>query len=215
MARPSPFDLLFASVAQDRFPVLRDSLAAVGRDPRDRDAFVMTREAIQLVRELRPEGGVGEAIDQLVALVHHAYLFWASGMRVVELDAGSLERLVDGGSASVAGASTGAVYAQLPELRVWAQVIEGERHEPMDGCFVHETPAAELRVLGVFGIHPGRDGFSVVEAVGPRAANLARADGAPLFAPTLPGGSTAGLHSIAGEEELLELGWRARERAHG
>ena len=213
MLRPTPFDLLFSSLAPDRFSALRASLGEAGRDPRDRDAFLMTREAIQLVRELRPEGGVGEAIDQLVALVHHAYLFWLAGMPVIQLDAESLIRLLARQDARPADGVAGALYAQLPELRMWAQVVEGEPHEPMDGCFVHETPSGGLRVLGVFGVHPGRDGFSVVEAVGPRAATLARPDGTPLFAPTLPGGGAAGLHSIAGGEELLELGWRARERA--
>ena len=46
-------------------------------------------------------------------------------------------------------------------------------------------------------------------------SKLARDDGSPLFAPTLPGGKAAGLHSIAGEEELLELGWRTRSTAAG
>ena len=35
-------------------------------------------------------------------------------------------------------------------------------------------------------------------------------DGSPLFGPRLAGGDVAGLHSIAGREELLELGWRLR-----
>jgi hypothetical protein len=65
-----------------------------------------------------------------------------------------------------------------------------------------------LRVLGVFGIHRDREGFSVVEAAGPRRSGLARADGSRLFDPLLPGGRAAGLFSISGEEELLELGWR-------
>jgi hypothetical protein len=43
---------------------------------------------------------------------------------------------------------------------------------------------------------------------GDRPEALARPDGSALFAPTLPGGSAAGLYSITGEEELLELGWR-------
>jgi hypothetical protein len=66
-------------------------------------------------------------------------------------------------------------------------------------------------VLGVFGMNRERDGFSVVEASGPRAHNLARPDGSALFGPVMPGGDAAGLHSIAGAEELLELGWRARK----
>jgi hypothetical protein len=69
-------------------------------------------------------------------------------------------------------------------------------------------PEGSLRVLGVFGIHPERQGFSVVEATGERPLLLRRADGSDLFAPTLPGGKAAGLFSLTGEEELLELGWR-------
>jgi len=212
MPRATPFDLLFSSMAADRFPALRASLGETAADARDRDAFLMNRDAIRLVRELRPEGGVGEAIDQLVALVHHAYLFWAAGMPVVAIDAASLAQMLSP-PVSAGGTGPAALYAQLPELRVWGEVIEGEPHEPMDGCFVHESRPGELRVLGVFGVHQARDGFTVVEAAGPRVERLARADGAALFAPTLPGGTAAGLHSIAGEEELLELGYRARERA--
>jgi hypothetical protein len=68
-----------------------------------------------------------------------------------------------------------------------------------------------LRVLGVFGIHRDREGFSVVEAAGARPVGLARADGSGLFEPTLPGGRAAGLFSISGVEELLELGWRINQ----
>jgi hypothetical protein len=66
-------------------------------------------------------------------------------------------------------------------------------------------------VLGVFGIHPERQGFSVVETVGERPLALVRSDGAELFAPTLTGGRAAGLFSITGEEELLLLGWLTRK----
>jgi hypothetical protein len=70
-----------------------------------------------------------------------------------------------------------------------------------------------LRVLGVFGIHHDREGFSVVEAAGPRPVGLAREDGSGLFEPTLPGGKAAGLFSVSGMEELLELGARSWELA--
>ena len=89
-----------------------------------------------------------------------------------------------------------------------------------DEGFLHQAAvlqgsqrASELRVLGVFGLRPERQGFSVVEATGPRPANLRRPDGTALFAPVLPGGSVARLHSLVGAEELLELGWRARQLA--
>ena len=200
--RLSPFELVFGRLAEERFPSLRSALDGV--EPTDRDAFIMTRDAIQLVRDLRPDDGIGEAIDQLVALVHHAYLFWAAGQVVVDVDAAILDSSVD------AGAPAPAWYARFPERRVWAQVVEGAAHEPLDGCFAHSHAGDSLRVLGVFGLHPDRPGFSVVEAAGPRPVGLARETGEPLFAPRMDGGGAAGLRSIAGEGELLELGWRAR-----
>ena len=212
MTRPTPFDLVFERVAEQRFPALRDALARDGHDPRDRDAFLMTREAVELVRELRPDEGVGEAIDQLVALVHHAYLLWNAGVLTLSIPDAGLASLVASRPDLPAGDADipPAYYAQLPPRRMWAEVLEGQPHEPLDGCFVHATPAGEIRVLGVFGVHPERMGFSVVEASGPLAPALARPDGAPLFTPMLAGGEAAGLHSIGGEEELLELGWRTR-----
>ena len=47
----------------------------------------------------------------------------------------------------------------------------------------------------------------------PRArarTTLERPDGTALFSPALAGGQAAGLYSIVGAEELLELGWRTR-----
>ena len=212
MVRPTPFDLVFERLAEERFPALREALARDGHDPRDRDAFLMTREAVELVRELRPDEGVGEAIDQLVALVHHAYLLWSAGALTLTIPDTGLATLVAARPDLPAADADipPAYYAQLPPRRMWAEVVEGQPHEPLDGCFVHAAPAGAIRVLGVFGVHPDRMGFSVVEAAGPLAAQLARPDGAALFAPRLQGGAAAGLHSIAGEEELLELGWRTR-----
>jgi hypothetical protein len=86
----------------------------------------------------------------------------------------------------------------------------------LDGWFqYHEPEAGLLRVLGVFGIHPDRPGFSVVEVSGRRPVGLARPDGSTVFSSTLPGGASAGLSSLAGEEELLELGWRVAELEAG
>jgi len=205
--RPTPFDLVFGRIADERFPALRDSLQQAV--PTDRDAFLMAPEAIQLVRDLRPEEGIGEAIDQLVALAHHAYLFWAAGRPLIELS----EDLLESRPPSADGTAPAAYYARFPEHRIWAQVIEGASHEPLDGSFVHALPDQSIRVLGVFGLHPDRIGFSVVEVAGPRVETLTREDGTALFAPRLEGGAAAGLRSIAGEEELLELGWRAQATA--
>lgn len=208
MPRPTPFDLVFAPLAEDRFPQIRAALAAAGRDSTDRDAFLMEREAVLLLRELRPDEGLGEGMDQLAALVHHAYVVWDSGVATIDIPPDQLAELLETSPPLPEPAEIPAYYASFPERRIWAEVLAGQAPEPLDGCFVHPVPSGELRVLGVFGLHPERMGFSVVETVGPRPDALAREDGTPLFSPTLPGGAAARLYSLTGGEELLELGWR-------
>jgi hypothetical protein len=207
--RPTPFDLVFDPLADDRFPAIRDALASNGRDPRDRDAFLMEKASVSLVRALRPDDGVGDGMDQLVALVHHAYLFWAGDRWVRTLDRAGLDTLLSADLPPDLSDDTISWYVQLPERRMWAQALEGSAHEPLDGIFVHHAPDGTLRVLGVLGVHDDRDGFTVVEATGARLAGLARPDYAP-FSSVLPGGAAAGLYSIAGAHELIELGWRSQ-----
>jgi len=214
--RPTPFDLVFETAAQSTFPIIQTALDQSGHDPRDRDGFLMLREVVSLLRELRPDEGLGEGIDQLAALVHHGYLFWAGGGHAVRLSSGQLPDILGPASLTDPQPDGPAFYTQLPERRVWAQVIPGDPHEPLDGWFqYHEPEAGLLRVLGVFGIHPDRPGFSVVEVSGRRPVGLARPDGSTVFSSTLPGGASAGLSSLAGEEELLELGWRVAELEAG
>ncbi len=210
MARPTPYDLFLAPIADESFPRIRASLAAAAVDPADRDAFLMDREVVTLIRELRGDKALGEAMDQMVALVHQTYLAWDAGLILVPLTDQATETMLSEprSDAPAAADSPKAYYAQMPERLVWASVVEGEPPEPLDGCFVSRVPDADLRVLGIFGLRPDRAGFSAVEVGGARPGRLARSDGTALFAPTLPGGRAAGLHSITGEEELLELGWR-------
>ena len=204
-----PFDLAFGSLADERFPAIRDALARAGVDPSDRDAFLMQAPVVTLVRDLRPEAGVGEGMDQLVAMVHHGWLYWAAGQPVGTLDRAGLESLLAASGTSINDSPRGAWYLQLPERRLWAQALEGEAHEPLDGLFIHHAPDSALRVLAILGVHPDRGGFTVVEAAGPRPSQWRRPDDSPLFSPLLPGGAAAALHSVAGAPELLELGWRA------
>jgi hypothetical protein len=216
MPRPIPFELVFHRAAESTFPRIAASLAAAGHDAADRDAFLMDREVITLLRDLRPEEGLGEAMDQMVALVHHAYLAWAAGNVTLPIGREAAEELLNQPPSDTGEPKdVGAYYAQLPERMVWASVVENESPEPHDGIFASRAPSGDLRVLGIFGLRPDRAGFSAVEAAGPRVAQLAREDGSPLFAPTLSGGAPAGLRSIVGEAELLELGWRTQDLAAG
>jgi len=211
MPRATPLDLVFQPAAATSFPRIAASLAASGHDPTDRDAFLMDREVITLLRDLRPDEGLGEAMDQMVALVHHAYLTWTAGAVTIPIARDTTEEVLSAVSPDGAEPKeVAAYYAQFPERMIWARVIENEAPEPLDGVFVSRDPQGLLRVLGIFGLRADRPGFSAVEATGPRAPRLTREDGSALFAPALPGAAAAGLRSIIGEEELLELGWRTQ-----
>jgi hypothetical protein len=169
------------------------------------------------IRELRPEEGLGEAMEALAALVHHGYLFWSAGGRIRGIDEPSLTRLVSAGRAvgrpdgpSRRSAIRPSAYIQLPSLAVWGR-LEGGPPEPLDGWFEWGW-GLDLHVLAVLGLSPGRPGFTTVEVNGPRPDRLDRVDGSPLFGPiTTDTGARAGIASVRGEEELLELAWRAEE----
>ncbi len=209
MVRSTPYEFALAPLAEERFPLIRSALAAASRDPADRDAFLMEREAVVLLRELRPDEGLGERMDQLAALVHQGYRFWDAGRVTIDILSEQLPDLLGtGGGTQEVAELPPAYYARFPERRVWAAVLEGQPPEPLDGFFASPANQEELRVLGIFGLHPDRMGFSVVEVAGPRPGTLVREDGTAPFAPVLAGGAAAGLYSLVGAEELLELGWR-------
>jgi hypothetical protein len=211
-SRPTPYDVAFGPPAEERFARIRASLAETGRDPHDLDAFVLDREVGGYLRELVPEEGMGEPVEQHLALLHHAYLYWAEGAWLLRPSQSRTARLL---SADVpaeppegAAGSIRAYYVQFPERLLWAELGPGEPHQPLDGMFVRPWPDGGYFVLAVFGLHPGRDGFAVVDLDGYRTGPLERTDGSALFTPVLPGGAAAGLHSLVGEEELLELAAR-------
>lgn len=208
MDRPTPFDLVFSSLAHEQFPAVEAALASGGVDPRDRDAFLLTLPVMQLLRELRPaDADAGAGVDELTALLHHAYLAWAAGLRGWTIPDAALRGLLARHGAPVSPPPE-AGYIQVPERVVWAALQSPGPWEPMDGCFVHATPGGEWRVLGVFGLHAARAGFTVAEAVGRPGVHSARRDGTPLFVPSLEGGALAGLHALVEPEELVELAGR-------
>jgi hypothetical protein len=210
--RPTPFDLVFDVIARDRFPEVRASLEGSAADPANRDAFLLDRHVVQVLRDIVPDEGVGEAVDQHVALLHNAYLFWQGGQRIVRLTREQTESLLAAPGANGKGQTFPTLYVQFPERTVWAQINEGAPHEPLDGVFVTSV-GDEFRVLGIFGMHPDRVGFSVAEVSGSRLNQEKRADGSALFAPLLPGGAAANLYSVDGAPELVELGARAADAA--
>lgn len=210
--RPTPFDLVFGDAERARLAVLRDAIAASGLDPKPRDRFVLDQYAVAWLSELRPDEGMGEGITEFVAFLHASYLYWAGGEAVVRVESETLDRLLrDPQGLTMKPDDAKPYYVQIPSQRVWSTATAQTGPEPLDGCFVVPVDR-ELAVVAVLGLYPGRPGFTAVEIQGPRPGRLARLDRSALFAPTLPGGAAAGLYSLAGGEELLELAWRVHEQ---
>ncbi len=207
-ARETPFALVMRAMAPERFPALRGGITATERDPRDRDAFLMVREVVELLREIEPDEGLGVGIATMAAFLHQAYLYWTDGEQTWLVDEAALELALRGGPPGAPTAGTApSRYTQLPPLRVWGVPVAAGPAEPLDGWFAFRTDHG-LSVLAIFGVHPGRAGFTAVEVAGPRPADLERPDGSALFSAALPGAERAGLASVVGAEELLELAWR-------
>jgi hypothetical protein len=223
--RPHPFSLVFGELATTRFPAVRDALAG----DRRLEHFLMTPAAIELLHELRPDDGLGDAVDDFVAFVHAAYCYWDDGERTVSLEEAGVRsametgrrRMEDGPGHPRSPLSIldppSSSYVQIAPRILWCQVESSEIHEPIDGWFaipeVGATPASPvLRVVACLGLHPERPGLSVLTAVGTAPISLQRDDGSAPFAPTMEGGSAAGLHSVANTDELLWLAWQCEKQ---
>jgi hypothetical protein len=208
--RPTPFELVFADLATERFGAIRDSLAAANLDPRDANAFALDRQVVLLLRDLVPDDAPEDAPREHLALLRHAFLSWRAGGWTFRLGRSRTMRLLTAGLTPSAGSAAAppAYYIQFPARMLWAELVPEHPHEPLDGLFVHSVAPSEWEVMGIFGVHPDRAGFSVVDAAGPRPPRLQREDGSPPFASVLPGGTTAELFSVVGAEEIIELAAR-------
>lgn len=211
MTRPTPFELVFAPVA-DRLAGLTGAAADVGRDPRDAREFALVPEVQRLLGDLQSPDIVErhpEASEEYLALLHAAYRFDTAGRRVVTTTRAQLEpwlsRLAPAAAPQI---PQGACYVQLPVQWFWAQRGEGEPHEPLDGMFAVASPhGEEVTALAVLGLRAERGGFTQI-TVRARTVDFAEArvlGRAPPFAPLMEGGTTARFRSVASTGELLTL----------
>ena len=166
---------------------------------------------VTLIRDLRGDEALGEAMDQMVALVHHAYLAWDAGLILVPLTDEATEAML---SEPAAGDARGGRPAEGLLRPAAGAAGLGQRRGGRAG-------RAAGRLLREPRARMPTSACSPSSGSGPTAPASARwrwrgrgPAGWPaptaraLFAPALPGGRAAGLRSITGEEELLELGWR-------
>lgn len=211
--QPHPFDIVFGPIAEARFPAVR---TACGDTPA-LDAFLLARPVIELLQDLRPDDGIGEAIDDFVAFVHAAFRYWAVGARTIVLDERVTRALCSPGVPVAAERGSGlpvAMYIQVAPRLVWGQLVDGSAYEPLDGWFAMRE-GDRIDLVACFGVHPGRPGLSVLALGGGLPEPSERDDSTPLFTPTMPGGREAGLHAVAGPNEMLLMAWRAAEYMEG
>jgi hypothetical protein len=202
--RVTPFGLVFHEVGPTSFPAIARALATQGQSSADRDAFVLLEPVAHLVGDLAGTDVQAQEIEAHLVLLHHAFRHWEAGQWVYRLSEAALEKAAAGEMVS-ADPPRDAVYLQLPPGRVWRS--RDDTHpvpEPLDGMFVTrmKNPGV-ISVLGIFGMHRTRPGFSATgvegraderdAAPGERAVRGRRPDGSPLFAPLLTGGAGAGL----------------------
>jgi len=213
--RPTPFALVFGTVARERFPAIADALAHAGASAAQRDAFVLVEPVARLLQDIAPSDATPDEIDAHLRMLHHAYRHWSAGGWVYRIG----ETMLAAAAAQppiVGRLPHPALYLQLPSGKVWRPAEGGAAAEPLDGAFVTETGTpGEMSVLGIFGMHRARPGFSAVAVEGtvdgqePGAGELvvaaARPDGSPPFSAVLQGGPAAGLYSLVTTGELLLL----------
>lgn len=200
--RTHPFELLFGVFREKHFPAIR---AVIGEGV-DVNAFVLAAPALELLRELRPDEGLGDGADDFVALVHAAYLYWRDGEQTTALDEAETRALT---TPHPEPKTRGTRYVQLAPRIFWAQLDPEAAFEPLDGFFAISLDSTTLRLVACFGVHERRPGVSIATVQGSPPVMAKRQDGTQLFAPTMPGGDAAHLHAIAEPDELLLLGWRA------
>lgn len=219
MTRLTPFDLAFADLA-DRFEEVRADAERQQRDPADRGQFASLPAVQRIVDEVAAAELVEAApaaADEYLTLLYAAYHYWAAGRPTLRL---TREALGDALSVRPPAPPTdlpdAAIYVQLPERLVWAQIGPEQPHEPMDGFFVVAgSGGRECTVVAVLGLRSGRGGFSQVAVIA-TPEELAAAPGEardPPFAPVLEGGDRMGLKSVTSPAELLWLAMLATTRA--
>ena len=148
---------------------------------------------------------MGPDVDHLAALVHLAYLHWRHGGWVFRIGREGTIRILEGPHRHPESPSLPAYYLQLPNGLLWGQLGESEPHQPLDGCFVAWGAENHIRTLGVFGLHPDRLGFGVVDPQGTVDQVETTSTTPAPFAPAMDGGQEAGLYSVNHPEDLIRL----------
>lgn len=211
MSRPTPFELVFAELADRHFADIRAEAEQRNQDLRDRGQFASLPTVQRILGEMEEPALVEEAPDaaaEYLSVLYAAFHFWADGHPLYAIDRATLEERLHRGLSGRPPPVRGACYVQLPERLVWARIDANAPHEPIDGLFVVAGPhGREFTVVAILGLRAERGGFSQITAVtAPHEFTTAHAEARhPLLAPVMEGGDRMGLKSVTSAADLLLL----------
>jgi hypothetical protein len=216
MSRPHPFDLVFSHLADTAFPEIR----AEAQDPAmDLSTLARLPSSQRLLGELGSPDLAEEnpaVVGEYLALLFVAYRYWLVDAHTLSVDRDKLGAAIERGPQGTTVVPHDACYVALPEHWCWATIGEGQPHEPLDGMFVVKAKGrAEITIVAILGLRPGREGFSQITVTG-SADDVSAASKEmrnPPFAPLMEGGTEAGFKSVTSEGELLLLAHLALESA--
>jgi hypothetical protein len=225
--RPTPYDIIFAGPGFDeaRFDLIGEQVQA--QSARTATELFMLPAAGMLLRDLLPEdtdeASHRDLVQQVTALLFHAFRYWLHGRRTWEFTEPAARALLDDAGPTddePVRPPAPAGYVQLPRNLLWARVAAEAAPEPVDGFF-WSAPAADegagssrLDLLLALGVRRGRPGISVVDVSVEGAdalqqwADVDARPGGTDFENVLPGGELQGYHALSTRTEVLKLAAR-------
>ncbi len=215
--RRTPFELVFEvdGLAEREFPELREEAERRGVETARRHEFARLERARALLGQLAPDPVDPVALDRYLDVLFHAFNFWSAGHPLFACDAEPVRDLVETGP-DLGGwrprLPHPALYLELPKNLFWAEAMEDQPPEPVEGVFVTREPVEGTRaeLLLVMGMRPERPGLSAAGLTVDLEQTL-EPSGPDLFRSSIPGAELAGLYSLSRSSEavllLLRLLW--------
>ncbi len=215
--RRTPFELVFEvdELAAREFPELRLEAERRRIETARRHEFARLERARALLAELAPDPVDPVALDRYLDVLFQSFNFWIAGCQLIACETEPVRDLIEA-SPDLGGwrphLPHPAFYLELPKNLFWAEVMEDEPPEPVEGVFVTREPVEGTRaeLLLVMGMRPERPGLSAAGL----AVDLEQApepSEPDLFRSKIPGAELAGLYSLSRSSEavllLLRLLW--------
>ncbi len=208
-ARMTPFELAFPD--RERLQALSDALVEQGVDASAPGAFLSAPSVVAFVRGLAGPEAPSAAVHHFGMLTFHAVHFLRAGCPLYLLEAPVARELVATAPQGAPDLPSRAGYLQLPQHLFWADGLEEDAPESLDGAFWTASDSGDLHVLTVSGLRPDRPGFAALAlpeaplADAPLWMSAQVRDSQEDYRSSLPGADLDRLYAVETAGELLKL----------